>query len=109
AIAIEYINGLELREVNNLDENIAKEIYDKILYTMRIAFSECKVIHGDLSPYNILINDQNEIRIIDWPQAIDSDSEDMLRNDIYNIVSFFRKFGINDSVESVMKYVRGIT
>ncbi len=109
AVAMEFINGVELREVNNLDENIAKEIYDKILDTMRIAFSECKVIHGDLSPYNIMINDQNEIRIIDWPQAINSDSEDSLRYDIYNIISFFRKFGINDSIESVMKYVRGIT
>ncbi|MDT7861452.1 MAG: RIO1 family regulatory kinase/ATPase [Saccharolobus sp.] len=106
AVAMEYIDGIELYRLSNNTFNFTK-LYNEILGTMRIAYTECKIAHGDLSPYNILIDKENNLFIIDWPQA--SQSEESLKHDIRNIVNFFRKFGINDDPQKIFDYVRGIS
>ncbi len=54
------------------------------------------VVHGDLSPYNILYSG-GRLRIIDFPQAIDartnSNAQMLLTRDVVNVSSFFAKLG----------------
>lgn len=54
------------------------------------------VVHGDLSPYNVLWNG-HEHRIIDFPQAVDprfnSSAQRLLVRDLHNLARFCERFG----------------
>ena len=67
SIVMDKINGLRLIEIRNLPNPI--EIFDKVFEQIRISYNE-KIINGDLSEYNILLDENNDIWIIDWPQAV---------------------------------------
>jgi len=108
AVTMEYIDGIELYKVpvNNLDLNL-DEILEKILQTMRIAYTICNITHGDLSPYNVLIDKNGNPYLIDWPQA--TKSEERLEKDLSNLIIFFRKYGINVDIRKIFDYVRGVS
>ncbi|WP_338599828.1 RIO1 family regulatory kinase/ATPase [Sulfolobus tengchongensis] len=105
AVAMEHINGKELYK--KADTVNLKEILEKILETMRIAYNICNITHGDLSPYNILIDESGTPFLIDWPQA--TDSEEILKRDLINIATFFKKHGIEVDVHKMFDYVRGVS
>ena len=71
----------------------AKEVYDKILSNID-TFYENGIVHGDLSPFNILYS-EGDIYIIDFPQAADirtnPNAEEMLRRDKENVEKWYRK------------------
>ncbi len=68
------------------------------------------VIHGDLSEYNIMIDEKGPV-IIDWPQWIETshpNADDVLTADIRNLLNFFRKkYLITKDPETVKKRVQG--
>lgn len=57
----------------------------------------CDMIHGDLSPYNVLVRNGKPV-LIDFPQIVDaryhSLAYELLQRDIGNIMAFFEKQGI---------------
>ncbi|GMT29802.1 hypothetical protein PFISCL1PPCAC_21099 [Pristionchus fissidentatus] len=64
-------------------------------WMMRKLFRDCKLIHGDLSEYNMLWMD-GEVYIIDVSQSVEHDhphSLEFLRVDIGNVIRFFRDAG----------------
>ena len=72
------------------DDQWAKLYLQMILY-MRIMYSQCRLVHGDLSEYNIL-HYQGKLWIIDVRQSIEHDHPrtlEFLRLDIKNINEFF--------------------
>ena len=72
-----------------------KEIYKQIISEME-KLADIKLIHSDLSPYNILV--QNEkIYLIDFSQAITSSHPlalDFLERDCKNVNKYFERLGI---------------
>ena len=68
-------------------------MYLEVIEKMRILYQECKLVHADLSEYNLLYWD-NKVYIIDVSQSVEHDhphSLDFLRRDIFNINEFFRR------------------
>jgi RIO kinase 1 len=67
-------------------------LVDSIIEMLRL-----DLIHGDLSPYNILVRD-GRLVIIDFPQAIDaryhSQGEAMFARDLENVSRWFEKAGV---------------
>lgn len=62
---------------------------------MRKMFQRCKLVHGDLSEYNLLWH-KNEVYVIDVSQSVESDHPsalDFLRKDAANVNDFFKKAG----------------
>lgn len=60
---------------------------------IRILYQECKLIHADLSEYNLLYY-KNKIHMIDVSQSVEKDHPQalsFLQRDIKNINDFFRK------------------
>ena len=60
---------------------------------MRILYQECKLIHADLSEYNMLYW-SDKIYVIDVSQSVEHDHPhalDFLRRDIGNINDFFKR------------------
>jgi len=65
--------------------------------SMRRMFHRCKLVHADLSEYNILYHDAH-LYVIDVSQSVEHDHPhafDFLRNDIKNIEEFFGRYGVN--------------
>ncbi|ACP37062.1 serine protein kinase RIO [Saccharolobus islandicus] len=99
-LVMEFIgeNGLRaplLKELN--DEEITQELYDDLIQQVEIMTKRAKLVHGDLSEYNVMVYD-NKCYIIDVSQSIPIDYEDaimLLKRDLDNINRFFEDKGIN--------------
>uniref|UniRef100_A0A2P2KMB7 Serine/threonine-protein kinase RIO1 n=2 Tax=Rhizophora mucronata TaxID=61149 RepID=A0A2P2KMB7_RHIMU len=73
-----------------------REGYVEMIVAMRTLYQKCKLVHGDLSEYNILYF-EGHFYIIDVSQAVDLDhprSLDFLREDCVHISDFFKKNGV---------------
>lgn len=72
-------------------------LYVQLLGIMRRMYQVCRLVHADLSEYNILYNDRR-LYIIDVSQSVEHDhprSLEFLRMDIKNTGDFFRKAGVD--------------
>jgi len=111
AVAQEYIEGVELYKVKSPDPQEALAVLNSILETLRIAYTKVRVVHGDLSEYNVLVSNSLEAYIIDWPQYVyveDPRAGPLLKRDLEYILRFFkRRFGLTRDLEWALKFVRG--
>lgn len=92
-----------------------KELQDpeKILRKVLRAIKECVIeggyVNGDLSEFNVLLDEQERALIIDWPQAVKvgaSSYKARLERDVMNITNYFRrKFGVDVKVKDFLKEV----
>lgn len=80
----------------DLDPRIARRTFDIIMAEITLWLG-CERIHGDLSPFNILLWNDEPV-IIDFPQAVNPfenpDARFLLERDLRNVVTFFAPFGI---------------
>ncbi|KAL8816682.1 MAG: hypothetical protein Q9223_004349 [Gallowayella weberi] len=70
-----------------------KVLYLQLLGYMRILYQTCRLVHADLSEYNILYH-QDKLWLIDVSQSVEHDhprSLEFLRMDIKNVNAFFRR------------------
>ena len=85
-----HLNGVDL------DEATAHQYYRDVLDNIKIMLSE-NLVHGDLSPYNVLVW-KDRPWIIDMPQAVDvrfnRNAFELLRRDLANVCSFFEQYGV---------------
>jgi len=100
SILMEYIgNGAGpapqlrgLRPTRSEAQDILDQILDGVVGMLR-----CHLVHGDLSPYNVLVW-EGAVRIIDVPQAVDArfnhSAFDLLQRDLVNVCAFFTPFGL---------------
>ncbi|KAK6924658.1 hypothetical protein RJ641_008984 [Dillenia turbinata] len=73
-----------------------REGYVEMIMDMRTLYQKCKLVHGDLSEYNILYF-EGHLYIIDVSQAVDLDHPhalDFLREDCLHVSDFFKKHGV---------------
>lgn len=84
----------------------AQHVFDRVLESMVLLYSGAKLVHADLSEYNILLDVGNmEPVIIDMGQSVTSDhfnAEVYLKRDITNIARYFRKLGVPVNEEEMM-------
>jgi RIO kinase 2 len=91
SIVMHKINGIRLIDYKYLQN--PKEILNKIFDQIKIAYEE-NIINGDVSEYNIILDENNDIWIIDWPQAVTLDhpnSNFLIKRDINNVIRFFKR------------------
>jgi len=89
-----------LKDVEFVDEDPLarwRAVYIDILAYMRLMLQQCKLVHADLSEYNILYH-KHRPYIIDVSQSVEGDhprSLDFLRMDIKNMSDFFKRQGVS--------------
>lgn len=100
----------------NLLLNIAElanpqNILDQILNEVKLAYQNARVIHGDLSEYNVFVNDANQVTIFDWPQWQPTNHPNalwLIKRDVSNILKFFkRRFRITSDVRGILNEIVG--
>lgn len=86
-----------------------QELANKVINYMKRLYQDAGLVHGDLSSYNILIQDDEPV-IIDISQGMTRDhpiSEELLNRDIENIIKDFKKLKINMSFEDIKSEIIG--
>ncbi len=74
-----------------------RKLYVQLLGLMRKMYQVCRLVHADLSEYNILYHNE-QLYIIDVSQSVEPDhprSLEFLRMDIKNVGDFFRRKGVD--------------
>ncbi|KAL5624173.1 hypothetical protein BROUX41_004233 [Berkeleyomyces rouxiae] len=85
-------------------EETWQAMYTQLLGLMRIMYQVCRLVHADLSEYNILYY-KNKLYIIDVSQSVEPDhphSLEFLRMDIKNVGDFFRHKSVNTLSDRVI-------
>lgn len=85
----------KLKDVE-ISQSKARQIYRDVISMMWKMYNKCKLVHADLSEFNMLyLNGQ--IYMIDVSQSVEHDhphSLDFLRKDCTNITEYFKKKGV---------------
>ena len=102
----------QLKDVT-LSEQEALHIFDLLVDYMNRLYSRAKLVHADLSEYNILVDmEKMEPVIIDMGQSVLTshfNAETYLRRDVANIARFFGKLNVpanEDNMISIIKKIK---
>ncbi|KAK5604440.1 Serine/threonine-protein kinase RIO1 [Crenichthys baileyi] len=79
-----------------LSESKARELYVQVVQNMRKMFQDARLVHADLSEFNMLYH-SGDAYIIDVSQSVEHDHPhalEFLRKDCSNINDFFVKHGV---------------
>lgn len=94
-IVMEFIEGTELAELRDTDLTTeeASRILDRVLgeYLKIVRFG---MVHSDMSEFNIVLTNEDDILIIDWPQYLPTaypESLEYLKRDITVLLNAFRR------------------
>ncbi len=108
-IVTSFFQGIELASAPQLANPM--RVLGEILKNMKKAY-DAKVVHSDLSAYNILITPREDILIIDWPQWVNPKhpmAQVYLKRDISQLIKFFRrKWKIRELPEEYLKLVEEV-
>ncbi len=108
-VVIGMIEGSELVDYVQIPE--PQNMLDEVLLNLRKAYLEAEVIHADLSEFNVIVQPDGHVLIIDWPQYVGKDhpnADQLLKRDVRNIVRFFqRKFKTKTKLKEALAYVKG--
>jgi RIO kinase 1 len=78
------------------DPKEINKLFSEVLNMMKLLYQKAKLVHGDLSEFNILYHNQHPV-IIDISQAVSIEhpkAEIYLVRDIKNIFNYFKKIGL---------------
>ena len=107
-VVMGFIEGAELYRVPEVPNPDA--VLDEILENVRIAYKKAGVIHADLSEFNVVLNPDFHILIIDWPQFVTVDhpnAEALLKRDVKNILTFFKKrFNVKRDINKALESIK---
>jgi len=94
-------------------------VFDDLIEQLWIMYNKAKLIHGDLSEYNILVHEGKPV-IIDFPQAIDMSLLEMrypknlkknllvMQNDLETVGKYFKKeYHLDYDFMEIYKYIVG--
>ena len=76
-----------------LTDKRLRQAYVQVVLIMRNMYQRCKLVHGDLSEYNLLWHNQ-QIYVIDVSQSVENSHPsalDFLRKDCSNVNAYFEK------------------
>ncbi len=110
-LVMEYIGDESMPAplLKDVLENVKKETGHMIIEEMR-KMLKAKLIHGDLSEYNILVWEEKPY-IIDVAQAVPLDhplADELLLRDVRNMVRVLNKMGLRITEKELMKEIEVI-
>lgn len=83
-----------------------KNFFDQTIINIKKLYG-AGLVHADLSPFNILNNNQHPV-FIDFSQTTtlnDSMAQEYLKRDVKNICNFFKKLGYESDEERIMEKI----
>ena len=105
-IGAEGIASPKLQEVRLEDPDA---FYRALVENLRRMVRDAKLVHGDLSPYNVLVRDGQPV-LIDVAQAMESthpQALELLRRDIIHFSRYFERLGVDTDPSTFLEAVGG--
>jgi RIO kinase 1 len=104
-LVMEYIGSSSrpapmLKDVDLKNPN---EIYHTLIDFITKMYKKAEMVHGDISAFNVLMHEDKPY-LIDLGQGVLLDhpnSDEFLKRDIKNIISYFKKFGIQTDEKKI--------
>ena len=84
-----------------------EKTFEKIIIDIKKMYKKAKIVHADLSPFNILYH-KNRPYIIDLGQGVlleHPNSDDFLRRDIKNLTNYFNKYDLKIDEGKIYKKI----
>jgi RIO kinase 1 len=82
-------------------------VHDDLVVQVRRMVNDARLVHGDLSEYNVLAHEGRPV-LIDVAQAMEAShpqARALLERDIANFVRFFRRLGVDTSLQGFLDAV----
>jgi len=90
-ILMDLVQGYPLQNVAEVDD--PADLYDKLM-NLLLKFANHGVIHGDFNEFNIMIDDNGNPIVIDFPQMVSTahvDAKEFFQRDVTCIQDFFKR------------------
>jgi RIO kinase 1 len=107
-LLMEFIgkNGVPAPHLREVPLQAASSWYEKILEMLKDLYDKAKLVHGDVSEYNILVPDGYPM-LIDFAQAVTiehPEAREFLKRDIENLNNYFKGLNVRTrSFERIFK------
>lgn len=105
-LVMEFIGDEEVaKPLNKIYPQDPKSFFESLIKDVRTLYKQTKMVHADLSPFNILLYHEKPV-IIDWSSAIGLDypnSNLLLKRDLKNISNYFNKLGLKIDIDEEYK------
>ncbi|CAI9740136.1 serine/threonine-protein kinase RIO2 [Octopus vulgaris] len=99
AVIMELIDAYPMCQVHDVGD--AGEVYNQVMQ-MIVDLANCGVIHGDFNEFNLMINDEGKVTMIDFPQMVSvshHNAEWYFNRDVQCIKEFFlRKYNYESEI-----------
>lgn len=113
SILLEYLGDDEIAAPLlthvQLPSHVVRPLFQRLIANIDL-FLRHDIIHGDLSPYNVLYWQDRGV-IIDFPQAVDARSNNnafmLLLRDITNICAYFDRYGVKSDPTRMTEHLWG--
>ncbi|MGZ4864596.1 MAG: serine protein kinase RIO [Halobacteriota archaeon] len=92
--------------INNVD-NI-EQFWQTTIEFMKRLYSDARLVHADLSEYNILVDEESNPVFIDMGQSVLVEhprAQEFLRRDVSNIIKFFNGYGLSASENALFREI----
>lgn len=104
---IEDENGNPSKTVKNKAPKNPTDFFNQLLVELKLFVNEAKLIHGDLSNFNILNHNEKPV-IIDVSQSVVLDNpiaKELFERDVNTIVNEYKKLGVETNFDEVYTYI----
>ena len=96
-LLLEFIgkDGIPAPHLRDVPLQTPKLWYDKILEMLQLLYEKAKLVHGDVSEYNVLVPDGYPV-LIDFAQGVTAEhpeAREFLKRDVENVNNYFK--GLN--------------
>ncbi|XP_061661052.1 serine/threonine-protein kinase RIO3 isoform X2 [Syngnathoides biaculeatus] len=95
----DHVPAPKLKDVV-LSRDDMKEAFQQVLHMMQTLYTECRLVHADLSEYNMLWH-QQKVWLIDVSQSVEPTHPhalEFLFRDCRNVSTFFQKRGVSEAL-----------
>lgn len=96
--------------VKNQPPKDPESFFNQLLVELKLFVNEAKLVHGDLSNFNILNHHEKPV-IIDVSQSVVLDNpiaRELFERDVNTLVNEYKRLGVETSFEEVYEYVNPI-
>ncbi|KAL0589663.1 hypothetical protein ABG067_002212 [Albugo candida] len=103
AICMSLVHGYTLNQVRHIANS--EDVYDFAM-SLIVRLAECGLVHCDLNEFNLMINEEGELTMIDFPQMISishPNATEMFDRDVRGLIKFFAKLSCSFVAADVPK------
>ena len=99
------LNAISHEQITN-----PKQLAKILLNFLKELYKKAKLVHADFSEFNILMKSAGEPYVIDFAQAVLTDSrnaKEFLERDVENFMRYFAKYNLSFDKEKLLKEIIG--